>query len=78
MHCVRTQFRTFASSAHNFVPLHRQTKSETQKSFVFKVNVLMVLGYDYFELCCSFTRKERSSHSEERMLKSKRVFTPRK
>ena len=24
--------------------------------YVFKVNVLMVLGYDYFELCSSFTR----------------------
>jgi hypothetical protein len=29
----------------------------------------MVLGYDYFELCSSFTRKERSSYREECMLK---------
>ena len=51
-------------------------KSEfTHKRFVFKVNVLMVLGYDYFELCSSFTRKKRSSHDEA--LNKKASFTPR-
>ena len=42
--------------AHNCVPLHRLREDNTQKDLFFKVNVLMVLGYDYFELCRSITR----------------------